>query len=192
MRPTSILAAVRLYRKTPDLKPIPARMARYDRDSKRVPRIIGDHVFQLFAVSAKEKEYEAVAPENWRKQFGGIHRVTIQALVGGIGHWANKAGYRGDIAYFFETGDEDEAEVSDAFRKLYDKPDQRRHCRMASTPIGVPKGSARGLEVADFLAWHWNKYYVDTLSTHPPRDTRKDISALIKSMRWPIRKSTSP
>ena len=32
------------------------------------------------------------------------------------------------------------------------------------------KGRARGLETADMVAWHWNKFYVDHLSATKPRD----------------------
>jgi hypothetical protein len=103
-------------------------------------------------------------------------------MAGSIGHWANRENYKGEIAYFYETGDEEEASVDQAFRELYDRPDQRKHTRMASTPIGIPKGKARGLEVADFVAWHWNKYAVDTMPIKRTRDTRKDIKALMDLM----------
>jgi hypothetical protein len=104
-------------------------------------------------------------------------------MAGSVGHWANRENYDGEIAYFFETGDIDTASVEDALRKLYDRPDQRKHTRMASTPIGVDKGKARGLEVADFLAWHWNKYVVESMPPTRVRPMRGDINALMAILK---------
>ena len=55
---------------------------------------------------------------------------------------------------------------------------------MSSIPTGVKKGQARGLEVADFLAWHWNKDFADRIAAAGrPRPMRKDIKALMDLLR---------
>ena len=143
---------------------------------------VANSVHGLFVVSLKQKEYEQVAPLGFRRRFGGPHRVAISALLGGIGFWANKNNYKGLISYFYETGDSDEAEVKNALEKLFDSERDRIHCRMASTPVGVEKGRARGLELADLVAWHWNKFYVETVAASKPRKPREDFVALDKAM----------
>ena len=172
--------AVEFKRKLGDEKvDVPHLMARYERHSREIPAIIGAHVHQLFVVTFYEDEYDRIAPHRWREQFGNVHRIAAQLMAGSIGHWANRENYNGGIAYFYETGDEDEAAVDDALRGLYKRPDQRAHTRMASTPIGVDKGKARGLEVADFLAWHWNKYVAESMPPNRKRPIRKDIQLLM-------------
>jgi hypothetical protein len=43
----------------------------------------------------------------------------------------------------------------------------------------VGKGTERGLEASDFVAWHWNKHYMEKLKLGD--DTpRKDFAAFIK------------
>jgi hypothetical protein len=168
------------YRANENQSIIPERKARFDSDSKRIPSIIGAHMRVMVAVSFKTDEFLVVAPENWRERFGSLHSVACQFAAMAISHWAKKSHYNGQIAYFFEKGDEEQDEVKHAFDKLFDNPIHRRNLRMAASPIFVEKGAARGLEVADFLAWHWNKYYADTLANYRnPRDMRKDIAALL-------------
>jgi hypothetical protein len=45
----------------------------------------------------------------------------------------------------------------------------------------IDKGSARGLEAADFLAWHWNKYYMDKFRLGKEHEVRKDFAAMIQA-----------
>jgi len=100
-------------------------------------------------------------------------------MVAKCGWWADKTSYDGEIAYFYETGDDEEADIKHALDDLWKDPVKRKGARMATTPIGVEKGKAHGLEVADFLAWHWNKWWLETLITQK-RSIRQDIQALMK------------
>lgn len=160
----------------------PARAEHYRRDSKQIPIWVGTYAYELFVVCFKKSEYESIAPANWRARYGGVHRIAVQMMGSLVGFWAKHKNYGGKVAYFYETGDAEGPAVDDAFRKLYDNPRDRQHCRMASTPIGVDKGGARGLEVADFLAWQWNKFYAETLAAEKPRQQRKDLDALITTL----------
>ena len=169
------------FRKRPDGSLDPDREARYNRDSKLIPHIIGRHVRELFVITFRPDEFIAMAPAAWREQFGSLHRVAAQMMLGRVGYWADQSNYQGEIKYFYETGDEDEAAVHDAYVHLYADVAKREQARMASIPVGVEKGNAHGLEVADFLAWHWNKWYIDTYApTKQRRPMRKDIEALLK------------
>ncbi len=159
------------------------RKARFDKHSRDIPAIIGKYSKQLFVVSFHQNEFERVAPPLWRQQFGGLNAVAAQMAVQSVGFWAKRTNYDGEIAYFYETGDDDEAVIHKLLSQAYFEPDKRAHARMASTPIGVNKGKARGLEVADFLAWHWNKYFADSLAARVSRPLRKDIRALMEFLK---------
>jgi hypothetical protein len=65
-------------RHRPDGTIDPVLKARYDKDSRELPRIIGSHARKLFQISLKEQEFEAVAPPQWREQFGTLNAVTGQ------------------------------------------------------------------------------------------------------------------
>lgn len=174
-------------RKRPDGTLDPEKVARQTRDATRVVEVIAATVRQLFIVTLREDEYEAIAPKAWRDQFGDVRRVAVQLLADHIGHWANDQKYRGEIAYFYETGPKDEARAYQALHDRFDDPRHRKHMRMASTPIGVGKGKAHGLEVADCVAWHWTKWKVESHDTRQ-RKARADIFALMDLLKAKGRK----
>jgi len=151
--------------------------------AKQLPQLIDDHVHQVCAVSVKADEFDARAPLEWRKKFGSLHAVAAQMCAGVVGRWANERGYTGPIAYFIEAGDEDEGDVNNRFKGLSWNATQAKHIRYYSHSF-IPKGSARGLEVADYFAWHWNKLDAETLSRvgeDDQRPWRKDFRALVDS-----------
>jgi hypothetical protein len=77
-----------------------------------------------------------------------------------------------------ETGDTDEGEVLKTVERMRQDngSNTSRVIRVASfTP--VEKGMARGLEAADFVAWHWNKYYMDKIRLGNATELRKDFQA---------------
>jgi hypothetical protein len=152
--------------------------AKHDADARAIPGIISAHSRQLIVVSFKEQEFSQVAPKNWQDIFGSLNSVAAQMIAGTIGHWANRSGYHGEIAYVIEYGD-DGLEMEHGLRKLYDAPAQRAHTRMSGYPVVASKGRARGLEVSDFIAWHWNKFYVEQMAAVGPkrRGVRRDFAA---------------
>jgi len=171
------------WRKHPDGNADRERTALFERDSRRLPELINPYVRKLFVVAFRKEEYESVAPLAWRQQFGPVNFVAAQMMAQSIGHWASREKHEGEISYFYETGEgPEEAEMHKGLLRVYDEPRLRRHSRMASTPVGVGKGNARGLEVADFLAWHWNKYAAETRGADKPRPLRADIKALMEML----------
>jgi hypothetical protein len=157
------------------------RRERHRHDSKRIPDMIAPHVRQLFVVSFREDEYEAVAPLAWRRRYGGVHRVAAQMMAQSVGFWARRVRHEGEISYICESGDGVDRQVHNGLRAVYRQPRARQHARMASSPVEVKKGDARGLEVADFVAWHWNKYVAETVfATSARRPVRKDIERLLE------------
>ena len=85
------------WRNHPDGTVDPERLARFERHSKEIPLIIGKYVHQLFVMSLRKDEFEAVAPSAWRQQFGGVHRVAAQMTLSQVGFWAQRVNYSGDV-----------------------------------------------------------------------------------------------
>ena len=167
------------YRKTPDLKPIPARIARYDRDSKLIPSLIGEHTEQIIGVSFLQREFERAAPPAWKAKYGdNMHVLAVQMCMIAIGYWAKKANYFDGFSHVLESGDESEAQVAEVVGNMKKDEVVGPHIQCRGYAF-VDKGKARGLETADMVAWHWNKFYVDRLSAAKPRDIRKDFAKLL-------------
>jgi len=79
-----------------------------------------------------------------------------------------------NFAYFHESGDHEEGRVSAAVDMMRADKEYAAILRARSFAM-VDKGVARGLEAADFVAWHWNKHYIDKLKAGD--DTpRKDFA----------------
>ena len=160
----------------------PRRQALFEKQSVLIQNLMASHVHKFFISTFRPLEYERVAPLWFRKKFGGAHTVAMQLMAGQVGHWANESNFEGDIVYFFETGDPETAAIEKALRRSYSDPKQREHCRMASTPIGIDKTKARGLDAADYIAWHWNRDFAERLDSPTPRNQRKDTGAFLKKL----------
>jgi hypothetical protein len=75
-----------------------------------------------------------------------------------------------------ESGDTDEGQVLKDVGKMRNDCETSRVIKVSSF-ASVDKGVARGLEAADFAAWHWNKYYMDKIRTRKEMEPRKDFEA---------------
>ena len=96
-----------------------------------------------------------------------------------IGWWAKDVRHFDGFAYFLESGDDSEAHVGTVIADMKKDPAIGPHIQCRSHTF-VDKGQAKGLETADMVAWHWNKYYVDHLSAANQRDIRKDFAKLLR------------
>ncbi len=83
-----------------------------------------------------------------------------------------------------ESGDTDEGEVVKNVERLrgdYHKP--TAEMISVSSFATVNKGVARGTEAADFVAWHWNKYYMDKIRFGKEHQPRKDFEAFVAAAK---------
>lgn len=162
----------------------PERKAMFDRDSKRIPVIIGSNVQDVLLVSFRPDEYFTEAPSGWLEQFGtSVHSVAVQLCLIANGWWRYSKYRNRQFAYFMETGDTDQGELTKTVERMRadTKTGTGALIGVASfTP--VDKGLARGLEAADFSAWHLNKYYMDKLR-HGIVEPRKDFEAFVASIK---------
>lgn len=143
-----------------------------------LPYTIRSHVKAHTVVAFKADEFKVVAGDVWKARFGSLYTTAVQLAMGAIGHWAKFTQYKGRISYFYEDGDREGPELA---KTLASMPEAlRKHTRML-THAPKAKGAACGLEVADVLAWHWNKFYAETIARDGLREerrARKDFQAL--------------
>src|ERR1700680_1819667 len=97
-----------------------------------------------------------------------------------MGWWDKHKNLHGPFAYFTESGDSGGGEVERTVRRMKQDSKTGPHIQVCSFTT-VDKGSARGLEAADFMAWHWNKYYIDKLRLGKRMNPRKDFAAFVEA-----------
>jgi hypothetical protein len=163
----------------------PERKRLFDEDSQRIPQLIGEHIKHILIVSFRPEEFSEVASLQWKKKFGtSVHSHAVQLSLIGNGWWLRDHYRHESFAYVMETGDPDQDEVAKTVERM--RQDTATGTagliKVASFAL-VDKGMARGLEAADFVAWHWNKYYMDKIRTGNEANPRKDFAALVAASR---------
>ncbi len=160
-------------RDTPDKKHL------FEEDCKRIPKMVGHHLEKILLVSFRPDEFDRVASPEWKEKFGtSVHAHAVQLLLIANGWWITSKHPSECFAYFMETGDTDEGEVLKSVEGMrHDK--QSAPVIKISSFATVDKGAARGIEAADFAAWHWNKYYMDKIRAGEKDRPRKDFAALV-------------
>ena len=149
-------------------------------DSRRIPSMIGKKVERVLLVAIKPDEYLEKAPRGWLELFGtSAHSMAMQVILLDLGWWRTDHIPSHKFAYFMERGDPD-------YGKVMETQENMRANLETSKVIGVKsftgmekKHQVRGLEVADFFSWHWNKYCVDFLLKGNANDARKDFKAAV-------------
>ncbi len=160
----------------------PEKQRRYEEDSRRIPEMIAKAISRILIVSFRPAEFAAVAPPMWRDAGGNLHSLAIQTCLLSNGDWLKEKKQFESFAYFMESGDEGEAEVLEAVAGMRAHEKTTKHIKVASFTT-VDKGLARGLEAADCVAWHWNKYYMDSERAERVRRPRKDFLFLTEAAK---------
>jgi len=160
----------------------PQRKELFERHSKQIPLIIGRNIKRAQLVSFRPAEFMQMVPQKWKEQLGtDLHSHAVQMILILNGYWRMDQKPIPTFAYFKETGDDTEGEVSKAIsRMMQDKGPTGSLIGVSSFGL-ANKGTARGLEAADFLAWHWNKHYMDWVRPGRELEGRKDFNAFIKA-----------
>jgi hypothetical protein len=152
-------------------------------DSKRIPKMVGKYARRITFVSFRPEEFKQVAPPDWKKHFGtSFHSQAVQLLLISNGWWRYEVYPRKSFAYFMESGDKDEGQIVNTIELMrQDRINGTGHVIAVSSFSTVDKGklSARGLEAADFVAWHWNKHYMDKIREGQNDKPRKDFEAFL-------------
>jgi hypothetical protein len=154
------------------------KKALFENDARRLPALIGSHITRLIVVSFRPDEFNSAVPD-WKSRYAvSLHALAVQLCINHIGIWASQNHPRESFAYVMESGDLDERDVLKNVKRMTNNAEVQKYTRVTSFAIS-PKGVATGVEVADFVAWHWNKFYMDKFrfGNDVPR---KDFAALIE------------
>lgn len=161
----------------------PEKKILYDEDSRTIPAMIAKTILRILIISFRPAEFMAAAPTEWKAFGGNLHSLAVQACLLSNGDWLkDKKRSHESFAYFMESGDEGESEVMRAIEGMRAHEKTAKHIRVASFTT-VDKGQARGLEAADCVAWHWNKYYMDSERADRVRRPRKDFLFLTEAAK---------
>ena len=144
---------------------------------RRIPELIDEYATQLLSVSFRQREFEDVAPAAWRARFGSLHGIAVKVSLDALGYVLDERRNFEPVAYVLESGDATQAHVDRVLRKVGENSQARKVSRYRSHMF-AGKGVERGLEVADCFAWHWNKFYAETVA-RPIREMRQDLHAMI-------------
>jgi hypothetical protein len=155
------------------------RQDMFDSDSKRIPKMVGRHVERIVLISFMPDEFSRVASAQWKEKFGtSVHAHAVQLALIANGWWRNDKCPSESFAYFMESGDTDEREVIKYVNRMRNDADTAKVVGIGSFAC-VDKGTERGIEAADFAAWHWNKYYMDRVRTGNKERPRMDFAAFV-------------
>ncbi|HWZ55056.1 MAG TPA: hypothetical protein VNZ63_03240 [Verrucomicrobiae bacterium] len=150
----------------------------FDEDARQIPILIGENVTRILCVAFRPDEFVARASAEWKGNFGtDTHAIAAQLCLVINGWWLQEKKPSESFAYVQEAGDESEGKVAEAARRMRIDKGYSALIRVRSFNM-VDKGVAKGLEASDFVAWHWNKHYMDRLRKGYP-EPRKDFAALM-------------
>jgi hypothetical protein len=148
-------------------------------DCRRIPTLIAGHVHRVTVVAFRPGEFAERASPKWKKQFGvGVHSVAVQLCMLSLGWWREANCPSEHFAYFHDSGDPEEARVLEVVGLMKENKEYNSVLQARSFTM-VDKGTARGLEASDFVAWHWNKHYIEKLKLGD-EVPRKDFAAFMK------------
>jgi hypothetical protein len=162
----------------------PERRELFQNDSKRIPVMVGKHARRISFVSFRPEEFNREAPPHWKEHFGkSVHSQAVQLLLIANGWWRYETYRRKKFAYFMESGDEDQGQIEQTVTRMRQDVKNGTGAVIGISSFStVAKGtiSARGLEAADFVAWHWNKHYMDRVR-NGKGEPRKDFEAFVRA-----------
>ena len=134
-------------------------------------------------ISFRPEDFNREASEQWKSRFGtNPHSQAIQLCLISNGLWAEQKCPTEIFSYYMESGDAGAGEIAKAVEGMQKEPATAKTIRVRTfTP--ADKGTARGLEAADFVSWHWNKYYMDKMRVGKEDEPRKDFVAFVDSAK---------
>jgi hypothetical protein len=116
----------------------------FEADSRLIPELIGEHIQRMLLVAFRPAEFMRKVPPHWRDRLGtSIHSQAVQLCLISNGYWLAENHRRDSFAYFMESGDADQGEVTKSVEKMRQDLACAPVINMASFTT-VEKGVARG------------------------------------------------
>lgn len=129
-----------------------------------------------FSVGLNEKQFEEIFQGFWLDKTGTGYSLLLRNTLFAVKGWADRVGFKGEFAYFFEAGHRDAAQSNAIMNRIFSWPDQRKRYRYVAHSY-VDKMSALPLQSADLLAWLARDSIIKGMRGRPPR---KDFLALMR------------
>ena len=139
-------------------------------------RLLVEHMEVGYAISF-DMRFAHLCPSALSHGIKVVHPYSLCAwfcLVQGRS-WAEKNGFDGDIAYFFEAGQQHEKQANHIMNTVFKKDNLRAFYRYAAHAF-LPKESAVPLQCGDILAWQWSKQIKNERQRRP---IRADLQSLL-------------
>jgi hypothetical protein len=128
-----------------------------------------------FSITVNEADYEAIVTQ--RPDIGGAYSFCLHGCLAVISNWRKRTGFRGEIAYFFESGHRDQGQANRIMVEIFTKPAARERMAYGSHSF-VDKSKVVPLQPADMLAWLWRNNQIRKLNK--VTTSRKDLVALVR------------
>ncbi len=133
------------------------------------------HITYGIALTVEPKRFDAIMPNS--PEIGSAYTLCAHACLTAVRGWANKTGYNGDIAYFFESGHKSQSEANALMNRLFERKNLRDEHRYVSHTF-ADKGKVLPLQAADLIAWQWFTDHKRRMAGKKP-EPRKDCRELM-------------
>jgi len=159
----------------------PRRKALFEDDSRRIPGLIAPHIEKALAVAFRPDEVLPLLSDRWKESFGtSLHAMSVQLALILLGWWAKEIRYHDGFAAFAEGGDPDSGYVDLVVNNMRRDPVAAPHIQLKTFTTVTERGLIRGIEAADFFAWHWNQHYLHRDRIGKGDRPRKDYEAFAR------------
>jgi hypothetical protein len=146
---------------------------------KRAVAIIKERASVAVLILCQRQEFEAVAP-TWQHGFGDPYPICCHFCMMLLGDWLNKRSpASGDIAYFFESGNQHTGEANDlmSLARLGGVETEVGKSYRYRSHSFIDRRDAAPLQAADLLAWEWTKAKDETVdrALRPARRSLREL-----------------
>jgi len=141
--------------------------------------LIKEHASYGMAIALDKSEFQRCATDAWKASTP--YELCVWAFMIGVQGFASNINSLGKIAYFFESGFEDEGKADALMKRIFKDPELNALHRYGGHSF-VPKEATSGAQAADMLAWLVRKEF-ERLRGGPlekQRAQRKDLISLIE------------
>jgi hypothetical protein len=151
------------------------KLDRLKRDhlARRAIKAIKEHAMYAVSASICQDEYEEWLPKP--NTVGSAYVWCCWMSLIGVRIWAERQGFDGDIAYFFEAGHANQSEANGVMNRIFQDDRIRKAYRYGGHAF-VPKEKNRPVQTAGVLAWH---HVQEARRISNNQAMRKDFQALI-------------
>lgn len=143
-------------------------------------KLVRENFIAGVIVSCWTQDVENFSPR-WIRGYGRAYSICCHFCATGMGQWAKENGYKGGIAYIFETGDDYNEEAHHVLNQAT-KVDVVQQSYQYFSHGFAPKDAGSPFHGPDLLAWEWGKYWTESVAQQKrqKRPMRLSLVALLR------------